>query len=269
MIARATLVTLCLAPLACGGGGSDAAPDAPIAAIDARRVDAPVPADALVTDAPTCGTPLRGLLAWWAAEGDATDWAGANPGTLTGGALTADGAFVLDGIDDHVQVAPSAALDVGTGDVTVAAWVNLDTLASEQTIFQKLSGATVLDPSYFLEFSPPSSVRFAVLETELDRNDLSAEATLTAGTWFHLVGVREGDTNTLYVDGEQVGTATAGTGVDTGTGGTTRIGRTAHDTAITRHVDGQLDDVMVYGRALGAVEVSALHAVGRGGLCAP
>ncbi len=126
-----------------GGAVPDASSDAPADALDAS-VDACVP----------------GLVAWWPAEGTAEDTKGANEGTLIGDAGDAGFttgkvgvAFSFDGTDRYVQVNAQSSLDMSAGDFTVDVWFKLASLATDQTIFQKLSGSTTADPSHFIEFT--------------------------------------------------------------------------------------------------------------------
>ncbi|MBK6697350.1 MAG: LamG domain-containing protein [Myxococcales bacterium] len=235
-----------------GGAVPDASSDAPADALDAS-VDACVP----------------GLVAWWPAEGTAEDTKGANEGTLIGDAGDAGFttgkvgvAFSFDGTDRYVQVNAQSSLDMSAGDFTVDVWFKLASLATDQTIFQKLSGSTTADPSYFIEFSSPNALRFAVLETVSNRNDLSVTTTLAAGTWYHFAAVRSQNSSTIYLDGVAIGSQDAGAAVNTGTGGGARIGRAAHDSGIVRPVNGAVDELAIYNRALSAAEIQAVFAAG-------
>src|SRR5688500_1026911 len=68
-----------------------------------------------------------GVIAWYRAENNADDSAGANQGTLQSGTTFAPGkvgqAFRFDGVDDHVSLGNPASLKF-TGSITVGAWIN-------------------------------------------------------------------------------------------------------------------------------------------------
>jgi uncharacterized repeat protein (TIGR01451 family) len=70
--------------------------------------------------------PYPGPVAWFRAEGDATDSAGGNNGTLQNGATFAPGqvgqAFLVDGLDDYVTVPDSPALR--PVNLTIEGWFN-------------------------------------------------------------------------------------------------------------------------------------------------
>ena len=76
--------------------------------------------------------PPAGLVGWWPGDGNTDDIADANHGTLEGGATFAAGqvgqAFLLDGIDDSVDLGNASNLHVSAGDFTVDAWVLFNTL---------------------------------------------------------------------------------------------------------------------------------------------
>src|SRR4051812_27294220 len=69
--------------------------------------------------ATNCAAPPSGLVSWWAAEGDASDQTGLNPGMLQGAADFDLGevgtAFAMHGGTDAIKIAASASLNVGAG----------------------------------------------------------------------------------------------------------------------------------------------------------
>src|SRR5687767_1637216 len=69
-----------------------------------------------------CVSAPAGLVSWWPGDNDALDWRGPNHGTLRSGAAFSAGkvgsGFLFDGVDDVVE-APTAGLNVGTGDFSV------------------------------------------------------------------------------------------------------------------------------------------------------
>src|SRR5262245_63490589 len=109
-IGRARFVVVCaVALLGCGGGSiapsgfdptavaSTFAPTAPAGTSPASTV---APPSVAPTEPVTCAEAPSDLVAWWPADGDATDPVGHNDGTMEGGATFAEGkvgqAFKLD-----------------------------------------------------------------------------------------------------------------------------------------------------------------------------
>jgi hypothetical protein len=76
-----------------------------------------------------CTPPPSGIVAWWAAEGNANDSIYGNNGTWIGDASYATGevgqCFSPNGTNSGISVAASATLNVGTqSGLTIEGWVN-------------------------------------------------------------------------------------------------------------------------------------------------
>jgi len=71
-------------------------------------------------------TPEPDAVAWWAGDGDATDYTGGHDGTLVNGAAFGPGmagqGFLLDGVDDHVRV-PDATEFNNLTQLSMDAWI--------------------------------------------------------------------------------------------------------------------------------------------------
>ena len=78
-----------------------------------------------------CVAPPSGLVSWWPGDGSANDLVDGNDGTLENGATFGTGkvgdGFSLDGVDDRVEIADAANLDI-TGPLTLDAWVDFNTV---------------------------------------------------------------------------------------------------------------------------------------------
>jgi hypothetical protein len=88
-------------------------------------------------------------------------------------------------------------------------------------------------------------------------NDLMLPAPLVVDHWCHIAGVRSGNTSRIYFDGSSLGEQTAGSNIDVGTGGETRIGANVYMGA-GRYFRGAIDELSLYGRALTEAELYRL-----------
>lgn len=79
------------------------------------------------------------------------------------------------------------------------------------------------------------------------------------------MAVRDGNTSTIYLDGAVLGSQTAGTNVNTGTGGSARIGDLVPSGG--RPFNGRIDELMVFSRALSDGEVRSIYQAGSSGMC--
>ncbi|MGQ3685877.1 MAG: LamG domain-containing protein, partial [Candidatus Loosdrechtia sp.] len=80
---------------------------------------------------------------------------------------------------------------------------------------------------------------------------------LSLNAWHHLVGVYNGSTLKLYVNGTEVNSIAASGSLDTSTY-PLRIGTRAVD-PVNRYFKGSIDEVRVYNRALSEQEVQSLY----------
>ena len=201
-------------------------------------------------------------VAHWRLDGDALDWAGSSHGTVGGGAAFAaneDGsgvgshALVLDGIDDHVDLAPHVSnLPLGDAARTVTGWFKAEAGNQRQT---------------FLTYGPNvAGQRFSIAA---DRTQVLAAVSghawgvngLDLDDGWHQVAVTyaggDSDGISIYLDGVLQPASTlvgAAQSVDT-RAGPAAIGRSVSGAA---HYAGSIDDVRIYDVALGAEQVLAL-----------
>ena len=100
-----------------------------------------------VDTTPTCVPPPPNMVSWWPGDGNTDDIIDGNNGILNNGATFATGmvdqAFLLDGIDDFVDVGNAPNLHVSQGDFTVDAWVNFNALRGDMSILDKMSPSGV------------------------------------------------------------------------------------------------------------------------------
>ena len=78
-----------------------------------------------------CVQPPANLSAWWPLDGNGSDIIGGNNGTFNDSPTVVAGvvenALSFDGVNDYVAVPSSAAINAGTGDFSVAAWIKTTT----------------------------------------------------------------------------------------------------------------------------------------------
>ncbi|MBC8875075.1 MAG: LamG domain-containing protein, partial [Planctomycetes bacterium] len=194
---------------------------------------APAAGQAAVASDVPANVPKKGLVAHWAAEGDARDSAGQNHGALKGGATFAPGkfgqAFKLDGKDDYVDFGNPKALQI-TGSLTIAMWVRPDQLGvvrqnllhkaygGEGDVTLELNGQVVYHygsagankkPYCFLVTGGRAGENGRVAGLDIgnrDRGPPVGQTKLKAGQWTHLVVVRDMKAKKLawYVNGARV-----------------------------------------------------------------
>jgi len=190
-------------------------------------------------------------------EGDLTveDTWGDNHGTRYGAQPVVGKvgmALAFDGVNDYMEIPDSPSLDI-TDEITIEAWIKLDTFVYGSAFVRKGKWA-----SYSLQLNwygwytgDPKVAVFGV-------NDFAGRVRSTTefvpGVWYHIVGTFDGSALKIYVNGVLEGTR-AWTGSITPTTEVIRIGEDFWN----HWLDGVVDEVRIYNRALSATEVQDLY----------
>lgn len=222
-----------------------------------------------------------GLVEWWRADGSALGVNGLLNANLQSGANCAAGrvgqSFNFDGADDYVQIADNPAIDFGTGDFTVEAWVRWESALTVQNREYGFINKTAYfqnTPGWGFEittYTANGDDAYILFYTTGQGGFYSSEvgetgAVLAADTWHHVAGVRQGNTVSIYVNGQLRETKThpdIGLSVDN-----------EHALLFGYHAwgpnfPGQIDEPAVYRRALAAGEIQGIFNAGAAGKLAP
>jgi hypothetical protein len=198
----------------------------------------------------------------------------ADPGTQVGNPTPILYAYVanslsFNGVNQYVTVPDYPAIEIGTNDFTIDAWVQYPTNSSGGTILDKrtyiggnytgyifdLSGGILLiqlDPGYFNG-------------NNFDTNTVPAD-----GNWhFVAVTVRRTSTNGIqfYVDGHP--TATSNPTSHEGSLSNNASLQVGGSTLAGTYWQGGLDEVEVFNRALSTNELYTIYSAGTAGKCKP
>lgn len=184
----------------------------------------------------------------------------ANHGTYIGAPTLAVGgpnsselgtAVELDGSTQYVTSGKS--LLNGLSQFTMAGWVYLDSLTANRAFFGQ---------NDVIEFGINGAEGQLHLYT-LNGGSSYISGTLAAGQWVHLAAVGDGSSISVYVNGTLV--HVGGNSIGSGTYGSSsypfKIGEGVYDPS-GHYLDGRVDDVRVYSRALCASEIEALYTAG-------
>ncbi|MFX0212104.1 MAG: LamG domain-containing protein [Candidatus Hodarchaeota archaeon] len=187
--------------------------------------------------------------------GDLTyDQSGSGNNGINNGALWTRGvtgtAFEFDGIDDYVEV---PAIDLITGQITVSAWVYLNTAPPSGSDFEyvivcqdnndgRVFQLTTLDGKFDWHL-----VGFGnVLGSDL----------IEAQRWYNVVATFDGSTHKLYVDGilnsQQIGNLSTSDTIPI------HIGKKGTDDDWS-YFDGIIDEVRIYTKALNVADILGLY----------
>lgn len=212
----------------------------------------------------TNSVPTNGLLLSYDFDQDeggiVTDQSGNNhTGTVNGATWTSDGikggCYSFDGTN-YIELNNDGI--VSNTDLTISVWVNYDAFGSEYDIVA--SDGQSYHPNWQLG---AKATRIKLGVNNGGWKALSADESHSTGQWYHFVITRESSTNwTFYSNGFRV---TDPTGYDMPLPDKSKI-RIGYSEPASAHLDGRIDEVNIYNRALSEDEVKRLFSHGGGGI---
>ena len=192
-----------------------------------------------------------GLMAHLPLNNSAADITGNGyDGTVYGAVPSSDrfgnpnGAYSFDGLDDYIELS-----SIG-GFKTVSLWVRQDTRSEFDFYFGHHDYRFYARDDGDLILGDDNAQR---VYTSVDMDSL-------VGQWVHVAGVSDGSQSKVYLNGVNV-TTTAGTLAPV-LNDVATLGVYQWSASLDLHfLNGAMDDVRVYDRALSDIEVAALHAI--------
>lgn len=211
----------------------------------------------------------QGLVGWWKLDDGASgstpttaaDSTGrGNTGTLTNGPIWTSGqisnALSFNGSNTYITAGTDSSLNQAV--LSIIAWVKF-TNTSDMIFVQKWQYSG--DLGYTIEIYS-GNILFAVGGGNGSYPTYSA-TTAGSGSWHLIAGVFDGTTQFLYVDGQLRGFVSSNRTTAQGSGDM-RIGGRSSGGANTSWMNGSIDDVRIYNRALTQSEISQLYNTGIG-----
>ena len=161
--------------------------------------------------------------------------------------------LLFDGVDDLVKVPDSDALDLAVDKLTITGWVNRSSAGSGYLV--KKSDAS---NGYRLWITATGTLQFELLLSGTTKT-VTSTTTLPVNQWKHITARYDGSELRVFIDGAIESATTAVTGTLVATTEPLWIG------ADTTLLNGTLDGLSIYSRALSDAEISNLsnNRVGR------
>ena len=199
----------------------------------------------------------EGLVAHYPFNGNANDESGnGNDGTVNGATLTgdqfgnADSAYSFNGVDNFIEVPNHPSLKLSST-VTAAAWIRFNSLPSTRVGYPNL----ILDKvnNYWLGITQDGKATFLIYQGGF--KGVIGTSILEAGIWYHVTGIYDGNTLSISVNGSGDGSVDMEGNMGT-YDGSLFIGDYTNN---QYSVDGTIDDIRIYNRALSVDEVKELY----------
>ena len=220
------------------------------------------------TPPPVCVNPPSDLVSWWPGDDNTNDIQSGNNGTLINDATFAAGlvdeAFSFDGAGDYVSVPDNTAWDFGMNDFTIDLWIRFNQVKNSMFIHQQY------DFGGGFEFYYQAGFGALVFNLSGFSNAIGRPWAPQANTWYHLAVTRTSGAFRLYVNGNQLGSEQYNPNPVSDVFGILRIGNYAGgDTDIggAYDVNGLIDEVEIFNRALSASEIQSIYNANSAGKC--
>lgn len=218
------------------------------------------------TPAEPCVASPSGQVAWWPGDGNATDIRGTNNGTLIGTAFApgiVGQAFRFNG-GNYVQIQGDGVLSATN--ISVAGWFNV----AQQNNGPALAGKTSAFDGWSLLIGDGLRPDFTLYRTGILVAVLSA-VPITLNTWAHIAATYDGTTACIFVNGALQG-AEAFPGGYTHSSVPMLIGAASWCESYgcggyNFRLNGLVDELSIYDRALTASEIQAMYAADSSGMC--
>jgi len=156
--------------------------------------------------------------------------------------------------NDFLDAGNPTALDLTGDEVTVSAWIRIESTATEGKIIAKWSDAAGAF-QYLLSTDGGDMCQFAVFPG-VTRIALGT-TTLVTGTWFHLAGTYDGANVKVYCNGVEED-STAATGNMSSTTAPVRIGAGSGGSGTENPFDGDIGHCAIWDKPLTAGEIESL-----------
>ena len=207
-------------------------------------------------------------LQWTGATGEVKDETGVNHGKAYGGATTTSDAKYgragfFDGVNDYVKVPDDDSLHF-TDAITIEAWVKLKEDFVEGDVAQMIISLykTTTD-RLNLYFSSDSGYKgrigFAIMDDGSGYRVYTHETFWPKDTWFHIVGSAGSNGMKLYVNGEADYEVVEDTTSFSVAASINTIGCRFYSTYYEKFLNGIIDELRIYKRALSPTEIEILY----------
>jgi hypothetical protein len=229
------------------------------------------PAVLTVLTPAVCPCAPSGMVAWWRGNGDTSDYAGTNDAVFEGTAAYGPGevgqAFSFDGIRTYLQVQDSPLWDFSTNNFSFEFWADFGATNSSiavgdgSKVFLAHDEETGTHNKWLFGLGG-NELYFYTYGSKIGPHFL-AQAAFAPQTnqWYHLALTRSGPVFRLYVNGTQVVAETNILAIPAANAPLT-VGQ-----ADDFFMQGLMDEISIYDRALAAVEIAGIYQAGALGKC--
>ena len=214
--------------------------------------------------------PTNGLVGWWPFNGNAQDGSGnGNHGTVNGATLTSDrfgysnNAYNFNGTTSYIKVNNSSSLE--SANISISFWIK-STGNQFQQVFYKVTPNTAINETYSV---PLNLLQAGTLNFDLKNNNCNPGIGWqyfsgnigNISSWTNFVLTHNGSISRIYKNGQLLSSIPGAFPISNCPGGDLLIGC---DWQMNNKLNGQLDDIGIWNRALTQHEITDLF---NGNIC--
>ncbi len=211
--------------------------------------------------------PATGLLGWWGFAGNANDASGNGyHGAVNGATLTSDrhstpnSAYSFNGTTDYIEVADAPSFRLSNTDFTITFWVKINAYNTSATAFLVKRAAGSYN-GWLLVANSFYNNQVDLKTSQGSDPSIRSDSTLSPGIWHHVALVyHQSSTVDFYFDGV-LSSSHPGGGLIFNAN-CTAVMRFGHDTQSppgSYFLNGCMDDIGIWNRALTAQEISNVY----------
>lgn len=183
-----------------------------------------------------------------------TYWVTGHPGTGNG--------LQFSGDNDFVALAQQASLSPGSGDMTIACWVNFGAVdSSAHWIYNDYDAADTA--TVVLRLNSDNTLNFFVRNAASEVSQVSTTSTLSTGVWYHVIAIKTGNNVAIYLNNTAEGTPSNGLAGAVNVDDATRLPIVgAGIGGSVNFFNGIIDEFRIYNNAKDATDRTALYTFG-------
>jgi len=193
-----------------------------------------------------------------------------NTGTLINGTTWVDGKFgkalSFDGVNDYVEVANSASLDLTGNEITMEAWVygSFPTNYKRYVVINKYKRSVGGYGLIIYRHSSPSGNARAYLNTDTGRSEGFCIGVVSQNNWTHIAFTWNSPNGSLYINGVKKSDCELNGSIASYSDRALWIGKRGGASSADVYFNGIIDEVAIYNRALSASEIKNHYDKGMG-----
>ena len=205
------------------------------------------------------------LISYWRFEGNSNDSKSTNNGTDTNVIYSASngkfgqGASFAGSSSKSEVVLPDASNLRPVSALTVSYWIKVPSGGTQEPFsdYNNLSGNKF---GYGFEIEDNGTIEFLIEHDSPDDYQISSSASICDGLWHLITGVWDGSYIYLYIDGVSAVTNVSAPSINYASNQYATIGSVGYGAGIYgEYLNGDMDDLAVFSRALTTTEISNLY----------